>query len=59
MAQKSKYRIKEGKEFRPFGPSSLITDETLTDSIVEWYTEKDPEGAKEIFEEVKQKNQNK
>lgn len=36
---KQGYRLKDGVEIRPFGPSSLITNENLTDAMAEYLIE--------------------
>lgn len=37
-----KYSIKEGVLFRPYGEKSLLTDDKLTDSLAEYFLQKDP-----------------
>jgi hypothetical protein len=41
MATK-KYSIKEGVDFRPYGPNSLITNDQLTDELAAHFIKKNP-----------------
>lgn len=47
-----KYRIKQGAEFKPFDYRPPMAHGEITDSIVEWYTRENPEGAAQVFEGI-------
>lgn len=46
----AKYKLKEGKEFRPFLGMNAIPADKITDAMVEHFASKSLEAAKEIFD---------
>lgn len=55
----TKYRIKDGVVFKPYGERSSITNENLTDEIAEMFIAKDKTLLGKIFEKVSGKNEEK
>lgn len=55
----TKYRIKDGVVFKPYGERSSITNENLTDEIAEMFIAKDKTLLGKIFEKVSEKKEEK
>lgn len=53
----TKYKIKEGVVFKPYGERSLITNEILTDSMAEMFIAKDETLLGKVFEKVSGKKE--
>lgn len=47
-----KYKIKSGVKFRPYGPTSEITNANLTDIMAEMFISKNPKLLGVIFEKT-------
>ena len=53
----TKYKIKEGVVFKPYGERSSITNENLTDAMAEMFIAKDETLLGKIFEKVSGKKE--
>lgn len=49
-----KYKIKSGVKFRPYGPTSEITNAKLTDVMAEMFINKNPKLLGLIFEKTEE-----